>query len=53
MVGDFNVKLGNHILGNKETVSKRGKTARKNNWGILSDKVNSDENKCKAKRRRE
>ena len=22
MVGDFNVKIGNHISGNKETVSK-------------------------------
>lgn len=32
---------------------KTGKTAWKNNWGIQSDKVNSDENKCKAKRRRE
>ena len=53
MVGDFNVKIGHHILGNKETVSKRGKTARKNNWEIQSDKVNADENKCKAKRRRE
>ena len=25
MIGDFNVKIGNHIPGNKETVSKEGR----------------------------
>ena len=31
MIGGFNKKIGNHIPGNKETISKRRKAAKKNN----------------------
>ena len=47
MVGDFNVKIGNHISGNKETVSKG--MIEKNNLNV----INANENKCKRKWTRE
>ena len=47
MVGDFNVKIGNHISGNKETVSKG--IIEKNNLNV----INANENKCKRKWTRE
>ena len=53
MVGDFNVKVGNHIPGNKEKVSKGEiqlkKIIEKYNLNI----INANENKCKGKWTRE
>ena len=53
MVADFNVKIGNHVPGNKETVSKGGgqlkKIIEKYNLNI----INANEHKYKGKWTRE
>ena len=51
MVGDFNVKMGNHIPGNKEAVSKGGRQLKgiieKYNLNIINAKGNGQESKEK------
>ena len=49
MVGDFNVKLGNHIPGNKETVSKGGREINRITEKYNLNMINANENKCKGK----
>ena len=49
MVGDFNVKLGNHIPGNKETVSKGGREIKRIIEKYNLNMINANENKCKGK----
>ena len=50
--GYFNVKIGNHIPGNKETVSKGGKRGRITEEYNLNI-INANENKCKGKKTRQ
>ena len=52
MVGDFNVKLGNHIPGNKETVSKGGRQLKRMIKKYNMNIINANEHKCKGKRTR-
>ena len=53
MVGDFNVKIGNHVPGNKETVSKGGRQLKKIIEKYNLNIINANENKCKGKWTRE
>ena len=53
MVGDFNVKVGNHIPGNKETVSKQGRRLKRIIEKYNLNIINANENKCKGKWTRE
>ena len=49
----LNVKIGNHFLGNKKTISKEGKQIN----GIMEkynlNIINANENKCNGKRTRQ
>ena len=49
MVGDFNVKIGNHIPGNKETVSKGGRQLKRVIEKYVLNIINANENKCRGK----
>ena len=49
MVEDFNVKIGNHDPGNKETVSKGGRQLKKTIEKHNLNKINANENKWKGK----
>ena len=49
MIGDFNVKIGNHIPGNKETVSKGGRQLKRIIEKYNLNIINANENKCKGK----
>ena len=53
MVGDFDVKLGNHISGNKEIVSKSGRCSKIIILKHNLDTINANENKSKGKWTRE
>ena len=53
MVGDFDVKLGNHIPGNKEIVSKSGRCSKIIILKHNLDTINANENKSKGKWTRE
>ena len=46
---DFNVKIGNHIPGNKETVSKGGRQLKKIIEKYNLNIINANENKCRGK----
>ena len=48
MVGDFNVKIGNRIPGNKETVSKGGRQLKRIIEKYNLNIINANENKCKG-----
>ena len=52
MVG-FNVKIGNHISGNKETVSKGGRQLKKIIEKYNLNIINANEHKCREKGTRE
>ena len=43
MVGDFNVKIGNHIPGNRETVSKGGRQLKRIIEKFNLNIINEDE----------
>ena len=53
MVGDFNVKIGNHIPGNKETVSKGGRQLKRIIEKYNLNIINANENRCRWKWKRE
>ena len=53
MVGDFNVKIGNYILGKKETVPKGGRQRKIIIKEYNLNIINADVNKCKGKWTRE
>ena len=53
MVGDFNVKIENHIPGNKETISKGGRQLKRIIEKIHLNIINANENKCQGKWTRE
>ena len=53
MVGDSNIKIGNDIPGNKETVSKRGTQLKRIIEKYNLNIINANENKCKEKWTRE
>ena len=49
MVGDSNIKIGNNIPVNKETVSKRGTQLKRIIEKYNLNIINANENKCKEK----
>ena len=49
MVADFNMKVGNHIPGNKETVSKGGRQLKRVIEKYVLNIINANENKCRGK----
>ena len=53
MVGDSNIKIGNDIPSNTETVSKRGTQLKKIIEQYNLNIINANENKCKEKWTRE
>ena len=53
MVRDFNVNIGSHIPGNKETVSKGAKQLKRMIKKYNPNIINANENKCKGKWTRE
>ena len=54
MVGDLNVKMGNHISsGNKETVSKGRRQLKRITEKYKLNIINASENKCKGKQERQ
>ena len=53
MVRDFNVKIGNHIPGNKETVSKGGRQLKRIIEKYNLKIIDANEDKCKGKWTRE
>ena len=53
MVGNFNVKIGNHIPGNKETVLKGGRQLKRIIEKYNLNIINANEHKCKGKWTRE
>ena len=53
MIGDFNVKIGNHIPGNKEAVSKEERQLKRIIEKYNLNIINANEHKCKRKWTRE
>ena len=53
MVGDCNVKIGNHIPGNKETVSEGRRQLKRIIEKYNLNIINANEHKCKGKWTRE
>ena len=49
MVGDFHVKKGNHIPGNKETIWKGGRELKRKIEKYNLNIINANEIKCKGK----
>ena len=49
MVGNFIVKIGSHIPGNKETISKGGRHIKRIIEKYHMNIINANENKCKGK----
>ena len=53
MVGDFNIKIKNHIPGNKETVSNGGRQLKRIIKKYNLNIINANEHKWKARWTRE
>ena len=49
MIGDFNVKIGNHIPGSKEAISKGGRKLKRIFEKYNLNIINANENKYKGK----